>query len=109
METMRPSNSLKVEQKENEFDLTDDRQDRTEIFTDGRKIQKPKNNQPVREVAAHLDGTQLVTDEKTPQGQKLSRTFELSPDGLQLIETIHVDNPRSRAPLSLRYVYDAAS
>jgi hypothetical protein len=108
-QAMRPSDSLTVEQKENEVDLSDDRQNRTQLFTDGRKIQKPKNGDPVREVAAHWEGTQLVTDEKTPQGEKLSRTLESSPDGLQLIETIRMDTRRSSLPFTLRYVYDVKS
>ena len=108
-QALRPSDSLTIEQKENEVDLSDDRQNHTALFTDGRKIQKPKNDDPVREVAAHWEGTQLVTDEKTPQGRKMSRTFELSSDGLQLIETIRMENRRSTSPFSLRYVYDIKS
>jgi hypothetical protein len=105
-QALRPSDSLTIEQKENEVDLSDDGLIRTALFTDGRKIQRPKDTDPVREVAAHWEGTQLVTDEKTPQGEKLSRTFELSPDGLQLIETIRMDTRRSSLPFTLRYVYD---
>ena len=89
-----------------EVDLTDDQQRKLTFFTDGRKVQKSKdpNNQ---EIAAHWDGKRLVTDEKGSRG-KLSRTYELSYDGTQLYETLHMTLGRSESPLLIRYVYDAS-
>ncbi len=49
----------------------------------------------------------LVSDEKSPQGAKLTRTFELSSDGRELYENIHIDKERSTAAIDIRYVYDA--
>jgi hypothetical protein len=56
---------------------------------------------------AHWNGGQLVSDEKSPLGGKMSRTFELSQDGRKLLETVHVDNRKSPA-LILHYVYNAS-
>ena len=62
----------------------------------------------MKQISAHWNGSQLVTDEKGPQGRKMSRTLELSSDGRQFYETWHIENGRSGSPLVIRYVYDAA-
>ena len=36
----------------------------------------------------------------------MSRTFELSYDGTQLYETLHLTVGRNETPLVIRYVYD---
>lgn len=104
---MRPASSLTFSQKDKEFDLTEDQGRKRAFFTDGRKLQKSKD-ESYEEIAAHGDAIRLVSDEKTPRGGKLSRTFELSPDGTQLYETIQMENNRANSPASFRYVYDAA-
>ena len=73
-------------------------------LTDGRQLPK-SSNENHQEVAAHWEGGMLVSDEKGPLGGKMNRTFELSRDGRQLYETLHIDNGRS--PITIRYVYDA--
>jgi hypothetical protein len=73
-------------------------------MTDGRKLQKSKDEN-YQEIAAKFDGNRLVTDEKDPRGNKMSRTFELSSDGLQLYETLHVTSGRSNTPRVIRFVY----
>lgn len=105
-EVMRPAASLTFAQKDKEFDLTDDQGHKRAFFTDGRKLQKSKD-ESYQEIAAQGDSTHLVSDEKSPRGGKLSRTFELSPDGTQLYETIQMDSSRSYTPARFRYVYDA--
>jgi hypothetical protein len=94
--------------KSSEVDLTEDDYNKIAFFTDGRKLRKSKDAS-YREITAHWKGNQLMTDEKTPQGAKMSRTFELSPDGRQFFETIHVDRGRSIGLLTVRYVYDVSS
>jgi hypothetical protein len=108
-EVIEPPRSLTLAEakKDVEIDAFDDQQRKTAIFTDGRKLEKSKdaNNQ---EIAAHWDGNRLVTDEKTPRGQKMSRTYELSYDGTQLYETLRLTRGRSNSQVSIRYVYDQA-
>jgi len=58
------------------------------------------------EIAAKFDGNRLVTEEKNPRGDKMSRTFELSEEGRQLYLTLHMTTGRNNTPLVLRYVYD---
>ena len=105
---IHPSALLSIELKNPEVDVTDYDLHKLSLYTDGRKLQKSKDNSD-QEVAAHWAGSQLVTDEKSPLGGKMSRTFELSQDGRQLFETLHIDNGRSNTPLYIRYVYDVAS
>jgi hypothetical protein len=107
-ELVRPDYSQNIGLKDAEVDATNDRGDKLVYYTDGRKIQKSKDDS-FRAVSAHWDGSRLVTDEKGPQGRKMTRTLELSPDGKQFYETWHIENGRSRSVIVIRYVYDAAT
>jgi hypothetical protein len=108
-----PANSLTLEQKDPknpEIDLTDEQSRKRALFTDGRKTQKADSKDAsYQEIAAHWDGSRLVTDEKSPRGGKMSRTFELSYDGTQLYLTLRLTTGRSNTPLDVRYVYDPVS
>ena len=108
-EVLTPARSLTVAEarKDVEVDVFDDQEHKTALFTDGRKLQKSKDNNN-QEIAAHWEGNRLVTDEKTPKGQKMSRTYELSYDGTQLYETLRLTRGRSDSQVSVRYVYDQA-
>ena len=108
LQTVRPDLSESVALTDAEVDSTNDQGNKTVFFTDGRKVQKSKSD-AVQEVPAKWNGAQLVTDEKGPQGKKMSRTIELSPDGRQFYETWHIENGKSGAPIVIRYVYDAAN
>lgn len=87
-------------------ELMDDREHRRMFYTDGRKLQKSKGPD-YEEIAAKWEGTKLVTDEKGAHNGKISRTFEVSPDGKQLIETVHVTDSKGNHPATVQYVYDA--
>lgn len=108
-ELLTPSRSLTIAeaQKDKEVDAFDDQSRKRAFFTDGRKLQKSKDPN-YQEIAAHWEGTRLATDEKNPRGGKMSRTFELSYDGTQLYETLHLTVGRNETPLIIRYVYDQA-
>ncbi len=88
-----------------EVDLKDDHDRKRAFMTDGRKLQKSKDDN-YQEIAAKWDGNRLVTDEKSPRGGKMSRTFELSPDGRQLYETLNLKMGRNNTETSFRFVYD---
>jgi len=102
---LRPARSLKLSVTGAEVDLVDDQESKLAFMTDGRKLQKSKDAS-YQEIAAKWDGTRLVSDEKDPRGNKMSRTFELSSDGLQLYETLHMTSGRSNSSRVIRYVYD---
>jgi hypothetical protein len=108
-ELFRPSQGLTLAEakKDREVDLFDDQERKRAFFTDGRKPQKSKDLN-YQEISAHREGARLVTDEKSPRGGKMSRTYELSYDGTQLYDTLHMTVGRSNTPLVVRYVYDQA-
>src|SRR5438552_877452 len=109
-ELFRPSQGLTMAEakKDAEVDLFDDQERKRALFTDGRKLQKSKDLN-YQEIAAHWEGSRLVTEEKNPRGGKISRTYELSYDGTQLYETLHMTVGRNNTPLVIRYAYDQAS
>jgi hypothetical protein len=106
-ELLTPAKSITLSMTGAEVDLVDDRDRKRAFMTDGRKLQKSKDEN-YQEIAAKFDGNRLVTDEKDARGNKMSRTFELSSDGRQLYETLHGATGRSNTTLVIRYVYDIA-
>jgi hypothetical protein len=100
-----PANTMTLSMTGAEVDLVDDRDRKRAFVTDGRKLQKSKDDN-YQEIAAKWDGNRLATEEKDPHGNKMSRTFELSEDGRQLYETLHMTSGRSNTPLVIRFVYE---
>jgi hypothetical protein len=107
-ELFTPAKAITLSMTGAEVDLMDDQNRKRAFITDGRKLQKSKDAN-YQEIAAKWDGNRLATDEKDPRGNKMSRTFELSYDGMQLYETLHMTAGRSNTPLVIRYVYDQTS
>ena len=104
-----PANSLALAHKDAEVDVTDDADRKRALFTDGRKLQKSKDDH-YREQAAYWDGPRLVTDEKGPYGMKVTRSFEISWNGQQLYETLAVDLGNiGEGFVMIRYIYDPAN
>jgi hypothetical protein len=106
-ELLTPARAIALSMTGAEVDLTDDQDRKRAFMTDGRKLQKSKDPN-YQEIAAKFEGGRLVSDEKDPRGNKMSRTFELSYDGMQLYETLHMTVGRNNAPLVIRYIYDQA-
>jgi hypothetical protein len=105
-ELMDPPREIRLAMTGAEVDMVDNLDRKRAFMTDGRKLQKSKDTS-YAEIAAHWDGTRLVTDEKDARGNKMSRTFELSSDGLQLFEKVHMTMGRSGAPVVFEFVFDA--
>jgi len=106
---VNPPRELKLSQHaadDPEVDMVDDREHRRVFYTDGRKVEKPKDSS-YEQISAHWDDKKLVTDEKGAHNGKLSRTFEVSPEGKQLFETIHITDSKGNHPITIQYVYDA--
>jgi hypothetical protein len=104
-ELFTAANAITLSMTGAEVDLMDDQNRKRAFITDGRKLQKSKDAN-YQEIAAKWEGNRLATDEKDPRGNKMSRTFELSYDGMQLYEALHMTVGRSNTPLVIRYVYD---
>ncbi len=106
-EVFTPANAITLSMTGAEVDLMDNRNRKRAFITDGRKLQKSKDAN-YQEIAAKWEGHRLVTEEKDPRGNKMTRTFELSYDGMQLYETLHMTVGRNSTPLVIRYVYEQA-
>ena len=92
-----------------EVDLQDDHDRKRAFMTDGRKLKKSKEDN-YQEIAAKWDGNRLVTREKRPRGGTMSRSFELSPDGRQLYENLHIESSgRNNRTVEVHYVYDISA
>jgi len=104
-ELLTPARAIRLSMRGAEVDLVDDRDRKRAFMTDGRKLQKSKDEN-YEEIAAKFDGNRLISDEKNPRGGKMSRTFELSYDGRQLYETLRMTTGRNNSPLVIRFVYD---
>jgi hypothetical protein len=102
-----PQNSFALSHKDAEIDLIDDQARKRIYFTDGRKLQKSKDDK-YKELAARWDAGRLVSEEKGPSTIKLTRSFEISGDGQHLYETLAVDLGAVSGFVLLRYVYDPA-
>jgi hypothetical protein len=100
-----PQNSFALAHKDAEIDLTDDQGRKRVYFTDGRKLQKSKDDK-YKELAARWDAGRLVSEEKGPSTIKLTRSFEISGDGQHLYETLAVDLGAVSGFVLLRYIYD---
>ena len=102
-----PPEQLQVVQKGPEIDMTDTEYRERELFTDGRKIEKSKDERQIP-VQAHWDENHLVTEEKGPNGEKISHRYELSEDGKQLTDTLTLESKKLNTPIIIRSVYDKA-
>ncbi len=104
-ELLEPSDRLSIVKKDTELDVTDAEERKLIFFTDGRKVEKGKDDS-YQQIPADWKGGDLVSKEKGLRGGKLSRTFELGPEGHQLYETIRMNSMRSNSTIVIRYVYD---
>ena len=113
-ELVDPTIRLNVEQKEPkapEITFTGDQSHKIILYTDGRTLDKPKDKkeqqQGPEQLLAHWDGNKLVADEQVGKNGTMTRSYELSPDGLQLFEDVHLNLGKKNTDVTIHYVYDA--
>src|SRR5208282_5728832 len=100
-----PSYSLKIVQKENEVEMNDEQDRKRALFTDGRKLEKPKDD-TYHEIAAKWDDDRLVATEDGPHNGKIERVLDPADGGMQLYQTFRVKDSHSNSTLVVRYVFD---
>lgn len=105
LQVVEPPGQLSIAQKGPEIDMTDNESHTRSLFTDGRKLDKPKKDAIQTQIKAHWQGQTLVTEEKGPNGEKISHTYELSPDG-KFIDTLTLESKKLNTPIIVRSVYD---
>jgi hypothetical protein len=99
-----PPDSLSFSQKSGEVDLVDSRSRKIAFYTDGRTIEKSKDND-YQELGARWQDVELVSDEKIASNRKITREFEIEPGGERLYETLRIDL-RNGSRVNIRYAYD---
>jgi hypothetical protein len=99
-----PPDSLSFTQKPGEVDVIDSRSRKIAFYTDGRKIEKSKDNE-FQELDARWQDVELVSDEKIQNNRKITREYEIEPGGQRLYETLRIDL-RNGSRLNIRYAYD---
>jgi hypothetical protein len=97
---------LKVLQKGPEIDMTDAESHVRSLFTDGRKLEKPKKDSNQTQVKAHWDRETLMTEEKGPNGEKISHSYEITGEGKQLADTLTLESKKLNTPIIVRSVYE---
>jgi len=105
LDLVEAPNRVSVAQKGPEIDMTDTDSHTRVLFTDGRKLEKPKKDALQTQVKAHWEHQTLITEEKGPDGEKISHAYELSPEG-RFIDTLTLESKRLNTPIIVRSVYD---
>jgi hypothetical protein len=113
-ELMNPAGSITLaikdtpDAKNGEVLLTDDSGRQRAFFTDGHKVQKPKDDK-YQEFDARWEDYRLVAEMGGSHGPQITRSFEPAPGGKQLVEIVRLERTRSNGPVEIRFVYDLAT
>jgi len=111
LELIDPSVRLRMERK-NATDpivtMFGDQGRKTIFYTDGKKPDAPAGV-GTDLVEAKWDGAKLVSESPLPKKGSLKRTYEVSPDGLQLWEEVEMVIGKDKNPSRFRFVYDAVA
>ncbi len=99
---------LKVTQKGPEIDMADTQSHVRSLFTDGRKLEKAKKDSNQVQIKAHWERETLISEEKGPNGEKISHTYEITGGGKQLADTLTLESKKLNTPIIVRSVYDRA-
>jgi hypothetical protein len=108
-ELIDPSIRLKLERKNQKDPIVEmfgDQGRKTIFYTDGHKPDAPAGV-GTDVVEAKWDGEKLVSSSPLPKKGSLTRTYEVSPDGLQLWEEVEMVIGKDKNPSRFRFVYDA--
>lgn len=105
---VEPAGMLTIIQKEPEIDISDDNDRKIAAYTDGRKLDKPKDTTN-QQLDAHWEDYRLTMEGKDPKGNKYERSYEVLEGNQQLRETLLLKVGRNQTEVSIRYVYDLVS
>jgi len=110
-ELIDPSVRLKLARKNDKdpvVEMFGDQGRKTIFYTDGHKPDAP-TGVGTDVVEAKWDGDKLVSTSPLPKKGSLTRTYEVSPDGLQLWEEVEMVIGKDKNPSRFRFVYDAVA
>jgi hypothetical protein len=97
---------LTVTQKGPEIDIADTQSHVRSLYTDGRKLEKSKKDSDQTQVKAHWERETLISEEKGPNGEKISHSYEITGEGKQLADTLTLESKKLNTPIIVRSVYD---
>ncbi len=106
-----PSVRLKLERKGDKDPIVEmfgDQGRKTIFYTDGHKPDAPAGV-GTDVVEAKWDGAKLVSTSPLPKKGTMTRTYEVSSDGLQLWEEVELVIGKDKNPSRFRFVYDAVA
>jgi hypothetical protein len=110
-ELIDPSVRLKLARKGEKDPIVEmfgDQGRKTIFYTDGHKPDAPAGV-GTDVVEAKWDDNKLVSTSPLPKKGSLTRTYEVSPDGLQLWEEVEMVIGKDKNPSRFRFVYDAVA
>jgi hypothetical protein len=113
-DALNPAGSITLVQKDTsdakngEVLLTDDAGRQRAFYTDGHKVQKPKDDK-YEEFDAHWEDYRLVVDQSGAHGPQITRSFVPAPGGKQLYLIVRLDRTRTNDAVEIRFVYDLAT
>jgi len=110
-ELIDPSVRLKLARKTEKDPIVEmfgDQGRKTIFYTDGHKPDSPAGV-GTDVVEAKWDSGKLVSTSPLPKKGSLTRTYEVSPDGLQLWEEVEMVIGKDKNPSRFRFVYDAVA
>jgi len=110
-ELIDPSIRLKLERKNDKDPIVEmfgDQGRKTIFYTDGHKPDAPAGV-GTDVVEAKWDDNKLISTSPLPKKGSLTRTYEVSPDGLQLYEEVEMVIGKDKNPSRFRFVYDAVA
>ena len=102
------SDQLTIIEKGPEIDVTDSDHRERSLFTDGRKIEKSKKDASQVAVRARWEHGTLITEEKGPDGEKISHAYEITEESNRLADTLTLESKHLNTPIIVRSVYDKA-
>ncbi len=98
--------TLSVKQDDKLVEIIDDNGQTRNLYPDGKKHKETDASGRGVSIKSRWDGDRLVAESKLAHAGKLTETYELSPDGKQLVVISQLDNSQLSAPLVIRRVYD---
>ncbi len=107
-EMFEAAETLIIAHNDPELSITDNTGRARALYTDGRKAEQQTPRGETIKVTARWQADRLVIERESGRGRKMSETYELAPDGRQLVVTKRIENQRFPEPIIIRYVYDAA-
>lgn len=106
-----PSIRLELARKNDKdpiVEMSGDQGRKTIFYTDGHKPDAPAGV-GTEVVEARWDGAKLVSEATLPKNGSFKRSYEVSPDGLQLWEEVEMVSSKDKYPSKFRFVYDAVA